>query len=101
MPLYKVSLLSVGLHNSEDKYALTTLKTHVLAVLILVFHTVLVTFSVFSSVWFSTISTLLYYMLAYHFYVYVCILSCDYSTKGHALSLKWTQSSRLKLHAVL
>ena len=57
MLLYKVSLLSVGLRNSEDEYALTTLKTHVLAVPILVFHTVLVIFSVFSSVWFSVIST--------------------------------------------
>jgi hypothetical protein len=69
MPL-KASLLSVGLCNSEDKYAMTTSKTRVLAFPILVFHTVLATFSVFSSVWFSTVSTLLSYMLAYHFCLY-------------------------------
>lgn len=36
-------------------------------------------------------------MLAYHFCVYVCILSCDASTKGHALSLKWTQFCKTEI----
>jgi hypothetical protein len=54
---------------------MTTLKTRVFAFPILVFHTVLASYSVFSSVWFSTIPTLLSYMLAYRFCVYP-VLQC-------------------------
>jgi hypothetical protein len=67
-------MLYVGLYISEDKYAMTASKAHVLAVPILVIHTVPVKFVVFSSVWFYIISTLLY-MLAYHFRVCVSCLT--------------------------